>query len=155
MSDFGEEIIERLGSNSNLSVDSDFGKIIDRTIGEWLQRIDEEPFFEQFFLQSATGQYLDLHGRDYGVRRRLEESDEDYRERIIYEVLGHLTVPYLIDVYDVELYYYIPDFNVSDNTLTSDNPYIVDSVFMGVAPSLTVKNILNKRFVLGGAIVWL
>ena len=75
MSDFGEEIIERLGSTSKLTMDSDFGKIIDRTIGEWLQRIDEEPFFEQFFLQSATGQYLDLHGRDDGVLSRLDESD--------------------------------------------------------------------------------
>ena len=157
MSDMIDLITEMLGDNSALQDKSNpMHVLLDYTVGEWLQRQEDETFFEQFFLQDATGAYLDLHGKDYGVLRKIDESDDDYRERIILESLGHLTIPYLIKVYNVELYYNISDFDVSDNTLTSDNPYIVGSDgFMAVAPSLTVKNILNKKFILGEGLRWL
>ena len=96
---------------------------------------------------------MDLHGQTYGVRRKVDESDTDYRKRIIYETLGHVTVNFLIDVYGVELYTKSSDFDASDNTLTSDNQYLASDGFMGIADS-TTKNILNKKFVLGTNIVW-
>lgn len=130
------------------------GRLIDYTIGEWLTREDDKEFLEQFFLQEATCKYLDLHGRDYGVLRRVDESDEDYRQRIVYESLGHLTVEYLRKVYDLELYVNIDDFNPSENTLTSDNPYYNKCGFMASADA-TIKNILEKKFVIGSGITWL
>lgn len=155
MSDFGEEILYNLGVNSSLNKpDNAMGRLIDNTIGEWLTRKYEEPFFEQFFLQEATGKYLDLHGKDYDVKRRLDESDEDYRKRIIYTVLGQLTVNYLIEVYNVNLYVNVPDFDVTENTLTSDNPYMGGDGFMGIADE-TTKAILNKKFIMGTKFRWL
>ena len=155
MSDFGEEILYNLGVNSSLNKpDNPMGRLIDNTIGEWLTRKNEEPFFEQFFLQEATGKYLDLHGKDYNVKRRLDESDEDYRKRIIYTVLGQLTVSYLVEVYDVILYRDVTDFDVTENTLTSDNPYLGGDGFMGIADE-TTKAILNKKFIMGTKFRWL
>ena len=154
MSDFGEEIINRLGVNSSLKIDSDMGRLIDYTIGEWLTRENDKEFLEQFFLQEATGKYLDLHGKTYGVLRRIDESDDSYRQRIIYESIGHLTVEFLREVYNLELYVNIPNFNVSNNTLTSDNPYYNQDGFMASADT-SIKDILNKKFVLGASITWL
>ena len=157
MSDMGDLIREQLPSNPILQdKDSDISRLLNYTVGEWLQREDDEDFFKQFFIQEATGKYLDLHGKDYGVLRRLDESDDSYRERIILESMGHLTADYLVKLYGIELYYNITDFSVSDNTLTSDNPYLVgDDGFMGVAPSVAVKEILDKKFILNGGLRWL
>ena len=157
MSDMGDLILEMMSIHSSLrEPDNDMARLLDYTVGEWLQREDDEPFFEQFFLQDATGPYLDLHGRDFGVLRKCGESDDVYRERIVMESMSHLTSDYLRKVYGVELYYYLPDFDVDDNVLTSDNPYLVSSDgFMGVAPSAEVEEILDKKFILDGGVTWL
>ena len=149
MNDVTRNMIDHL---PNLS--DDMKTLLDYTVGEWLQRKFDEPFFEQFFIQEATGPYLDLHGRDYGVKRKIDESDKDYRQRIVYETLGRLTVDYLQNVYGIELYVNIPDFDEDDNTLTSDNLYFASDGFMGYADS-TVQEILDKKFILDGGITWL
>lgn len=155
MSDFGEEIINRLPRHSSLhNKNHPMRKIIDGTIGEWLQNQEDTDWFSQFFLTEATGKYLDLHGQTFGLLRKLDESDEDYRARIIYESLGHLTSDFLINVYDVKLYSYIPDFNLEENTLVSDNHYISGQGYLADADD-TVKNILNRKFVLGSEVTWL
>lgn len=155
MSDFGDEIIARLGENTNLAKPNNpMGKLLDYTVGEWLQQIDDSDFIEQLFLQESTGKHLDLHGKNFGVKRKVDESDENYRNRIIYEGLGHLTIDFLIDVYNVKLYSFVDGFNVNNNDLTSDNPYLSDNGFMAVADSNT-KTILNRKFVLDNTVVWL
>lgn len=147
MSDFGEEIIERLPSHSALrKEDNSMRKVIDYTIGEWLQQHHDNDWFSQFFLNEATGKYLDLHGKEYGLTRRINESDESFRKRIIYETLGHLTLNFLKDVYGVEVYLNRDDFDVDDNTLVSDNPYLTTDLLI-VTDSQT-QAILNKKFVL-------
>ena len=157
MSDYGEEIIDSVNSISKLrDKNNPAYQIIDNTIGELLQQIDEKTFFEQFFLQEADGKYLDLHGQTYGVTRKIDESDDDYRERIVYITLGRLTITFLKEVYGVELYVNVDGFNQYANDLTSDNQYInVNGTgYMGIA-SETVKDILNNKFVIGGGIRWL
>ena len=127
--------------------------VLDRTIGEWLDNF-EQPF-EQLFLTSATGGWLDAHGRDYGVPRRLDEDDEHYRQRIIYEKLDHLTPALLNDVYNVKLFTYRNDFDVKDNTLVSDNPHIVQNdSFLGVSDEDTIS-ILDKKFILDNVVTWI
>ena len=127
--------------------------VLDRTVGEWLDNFSQP--FEQLFLMSATGGWLDAWGRDYGVPRRLDEDDESYRQRIIYEKLDHLTPALLSDVYNVKLFTYRGDFNVSDNTLVSDNPHIVQNEsFLGVSDEDTIS-ILDKKFILDSVITWI
>jgi len=154
MSEYGEEILERLSENSSLkSANNPARKVIMNTLGEWLDNYDDN--FENLFLNESVGEYIDCHGREYGVYRKLNESDEDYKKRIIYQILGHLTADYLINIYNVNLYVDIPNYNPNNNELTSDNHYISDeNGFMALADEVT-RSILNKKFVLGSGIRWL
>jgi len=154
MSEYGEEILDRLPENSSLkSSNNPARKIIMNTVGEWLDNYDNN--FENLFLNESEGEHIDCHGREYGVYRKLNESDEDYKKRIIYQILGHLTADYLINIYKVNLYVNIPDYNPNNNELTSDNYYINDeNGFMAEADE-TTRSILNKKFVLGSGVRWL
>lgn len=154
MSDCGEEIIARLPLHSVLHDSTHpMAKIINNTIGEWLDNVYDEKFLEQFFLQEADGPYLDLHGVDKNIPRKLNESDDDYRQRLILESIGHLTINFLRKVYNVELYTNVDEFDMT-NTLVSDNTYICDKGFIGVADEMT-QQILNKKFVLDNGVEWL
>ena len=155
MSVNGEQILSMIPATSELSrPDNPAYKIINNTIGAWFDNFENKDLDSQFFINTATGKYLDLHGEDYGIRRRLNESDEDYRQRIIYESMGHLTVDFLIKIYNVRLYSYVEDFNVQNNDLTSDNPYISSEGFLGVTDE-TTREILDKKFILDNSITWL
>ena len=154
MSDFGEGIINRLAETSSLKDKNNAAnKVIDKTVGAWLDDYYNADFFSNVFLSEAEGAYLDVIGTDYSVYRKINESDEDYRERIVYERLGHLTTKYLIDVYGLSLFKNINNFNPKDNVLTSDNEYLHDG-FMADADEQT-KNILSKKFALGSGLRWL
>ena len=156
MSDYGKEILDRLSENSNLKKESNPArKVFLNTVGAWLDEFEENSNRENLFLNEATGKYIDCHGKEYGVYRKIDESDEDYKKRIIYELLGHLTVDYLLNIYNIKLYVYIPNYNTDSNQLTSDNYYMNNkNGFMAEADE-TTKAILNKKFVLGSVIKWL
>ena len=153
MSDFGEGIINRLGKNSKITLNSDMGRIINYTIGEFLQQENDEDFFEKFFIQESYGNFLDLHGREYNVFRKYNENDEDYKNRIILEASGHLTLDYLHSVHNLDFYSYVPNFDVVNNVLVSDNWYYSNNYM--TETSEAIKNILEKKFVIGGEIEWL
>ena len=154
MSEYGEEILDRLPENSNLkSTNNPSRKVIDYTLGEWLDNFNDN--FENLFLNEATGKFIDCHGQEFGVYRKLDESDEDYKKRIVYQVLGHLTVDFLINIYNIDLYVNIPDFNPNLNQLTSDNYYINSKNGFMAKTDETTKAILNKKFVLGSGLRWL
>ena len=154
MSDFSDMMVEMLPMHSQLQKkDNPLRIVLDRTVGAYMDNF-EIPY-EQIFLTSATGGWLDAWGRDYGVPRRLDEDDESYRQRIIYEKLDHLTPSLLSDVYNVKLFTYRGDFNVSDNTLVSDNPHIVMNYsFLGVSDEDTIS-ILDKKFILDSVVTWI
>lgn len=154
MSDFGEALFDLLPVNSRLQNKRNQGrKVIDNTVGEWFDHHDILDFYDNLFLDTCNGAYLDLFGKDYGVTRQLDESDEDYRVRIIQEKNDRLTPAYLESLYGLALYVYIDGFNVVNNTLTSDNPFISNE-FMSAADD-TVISILNNKFMLGNGIHWL
>ena len=73
---------------------------------------------------------------------------------MFYEVLGVLSVAYLLNVYNLTLYSKVDDFTVDGLTLTSDNPYIRDTGFMSTA-SDEIQSILESKFVIGGGIEWI
>ena len=84
-------IVEMLPLSSKLQQsDNPLRIVLDRTVGEWLDNFSQP--FEQLFLMSATEGWLDAHGRDYGVPRRLDEDDEHYRQRIVYEKLDTIVI---------------------------------------------------------------
>lgn len=152
MSDFMNALVDLLPEHNKLKdVRNPLRKVLDLTVGEWFDNRDVQDFYEQLFLQSATGVWLDLHGRDYGVVRQLGESDEDYRTRIVQEKLEYLTPEYLDSVFDLVLYVYVQDFDASENTLTSDNPYIDSYGYMSEMND-TVFDILNRKFVLDSSV---
>ena len=146
-------IVEMLPLSSKLQrADNPLRIVLDRTVGEWLDNFSQP--YEQLFLMSATGGWLDAHGRDYGVPRRLDEDDDSYRQRIVYEKLDHLTPSLLADVYNVRLFSYRNDFDVTDNTLVSDNPYIDNGGYLGLADQDTM-DILDKKFILDSGVTWI
>lgn len=152
---YGEGIISRLHENCSLrDVNNPVRSIIVNTIGAWLDNHDPSELMEGVYLQSASGKYLDLHGKDFGIPRKLDETDEHYRNRLFYQALGYLTVDYLVNVYDLTLYVNVDDFDATDNILTSDNEYIVGDGFMTFADAET-RSILENTFVLDSGLVWL
>lgn len=154
MSVFMDMFCEMLPQHSALQdSDNQLRTVLDKSVGEFMDSVSTEVVFDGLFLQTASGGWLDAHGVDFGVVRRDGESDESYRERIIFEKLEYLTVHNLLNIYGLTLYVFVDDFDASENCLTSDNPYI-SSRYMSVA-SDELKEILNKKFVLDGEITWL
>jgi len=154
MSNFGEALFDLLPVHSALQDKNNEGrKVIDNTVGEWFDHHDVVEFYDNLFFQTASGKYLDLFGRDFGVYRQVDESDDAYRERIVQEKLDHLTPDYLQKVYGLTLYDYIAPFDISENKLTSDNVYLAN-IFMAVADD-DLKKILDKKFILNNSLIWL
>lgn len=152
MSDGMEMILELLPWNSSLQKkDNPLHIVLDKTVGEWLDHF-EQPY-EQLFLLTATGGWLDAHGKDYGVLRKIDETDDSYRQRIIYEKLDHLTPQLLADVYNIRLFNYREDFSATLNTLASDNPYICEEGYIGLSDEETIK-ILDKKFIVDNVVTW-
>lgn len=144
MSFYGTGIIERLPVNSQLqNPNNQMHIIIQNTIGELLDNFEID--YDQFFLQGATGKYLELHGKQYGIGRKNNESDEEYRNRIILGAYEYATVKVLTEIYGVEFYANVDNFENNTNLLCSDNPYVTDEL-MGFI-SEEVYNILDEKFI--------
>ncbi|MBR3140105.1 MAG: hypothetical protein IKF11_04475 [Methanobrevibacter sp.] len=153
-SDYGEGIINRLHPDSPLRQEGNPARtLIMKTIGAWLDNYDVTELYDNGFLETATGKWLDLYGKDLGVVRQLDESDEDYRTRLIYESVGNLSMDYLLNVFDLSLYSFREDFNVVDNTLVSDNCFLNTGGYIGVA-SEDVISLLDRKLLLDGSISW-
>lgn len=150
MSDFAEAFINLLPNNSNLrNTNNAVNIIINDTVGEWFDNNSE--FVENLFLNTAKGKYLDLFGKDYGVHRNVDENDDDYRDRIIFEKLEYLTVKNLIEIFKLNIYCYVEGFpyrhdRLYDNVLTSDNLYASDKYMIFIDSNMF--KILSNKFVL-------
>ena len=153
MSLFGSAILERLHTNSPATnPDNPFYKVFDNTVGEWLDHCDVDKFHEELFINSADGKWLDLHGKEYNVPRKIGETDDIYRERIIKHTLGELTPKLLTADFGVDLYIDAPDFDIN-NTLTSDNYYISGNGYIAFTDNET-KELVEKNLVLNEVIRW-
>ena len=154
---FGEELVDKLPVHCKLhDGDNLMRNILIKTVGAWLDDFDNRlmDFFNGVYLSEAENGYLSFIGENYNIPRKMGESDVDYRKRIIYELLGHITIDYLVDIYDIEVYCFISDFNVEENTLTCDNPYMFTGGFMLISDENTRKSI-EKKIVLDSDITWL
>lgn len=141
-----EAILERLG-NSNLQKSDNPGRIIlDGTLGEYLEHYDNRVM--DIFLTRAEGSYLDAHGKDFGIFRRENESDESYRNRILLErSMLDSTVDF--SKLDVDLFVYFDDV-LNKKQLTSRNEYLKrehDSDYVFIA-SGSDREYLENKFLL-------
>ena len=152
MSDFFEMMADMLPLRSAIhNKDNQLYKVLDKSMGEYMDNVALD--FNNLFLDTATGGWLDAFGKDYGVPRKLGESDDDYRNRIIFEKLEYLTASNLQEIYGLTLYAYVTRFDAHRNKLTSDNPY-TSNRYMALNDD-DLKAILSKKFILGDSIKWI
>jgi hypothetical protein len=152
MSVFLDLLCGLLPLHSVLQVEgNELRRVLDRSIGEYFDNVPD--IKEELFLSSASGSWLDCFGRDFGVPRRINEDDESYRERIVFEKLEYLTVGNVMEFYGLTLYAFVSLYNPLVNQLTSDNPYISDR-YMSIADE-TTQEILDKKFMLDNRVLWL
>ena len=153
MSFSGEAFLDLLSEKSSLKKENNPArKVIMNTIGEWLDNHNISDLFDNVFINTANGGYLDLFGKDFDIPRQAGETDDNYRQRIVFEKLEWLTVHNLQNIYGVEIYNAFDGFNPQNNTLTSDNPYLSDFYF-GIVDE-DVQKILDGKFVLDVKFLW-
>ena len=77
-------LLNRLSNLFTKDPNSNLGQMMG-TIGNQLDAVDPQQtnLANQFAVNTATGTALDNHGKDWGVSRRLNESDANYRTRIL------------------------------------------------------------------------
>ena len=154
MSDFIATLVDMLPEHNSLkNTNNELRQVLDNSAGAWFDNRNIQDFYENLYFQSATGKWLDLHGQDYGVTRQEDETDDDYRQRIIQDVLEHLTPAYLMEMFDLPVYSYVADYDPTDNILTSDNPYLNKQGYMATAPEET-QDFIGNKFVLGEGLTW-
>lgn len=148
---YTEEVLGRL-NNPALQDPNNPGRIVlDGTVFEYLENYDNHLL--DMFLTRADGSYLDAHGKDFGIFRRENESDDDYRNRILLE-RSMLDTTSDFSKLDVELWVYFDDV-LDKNQLTSRNEYLkeehdLDYVFIA---SGTDKEYLENKFILSD-VLW-
>ena len=151
---FGSAILERLRVDSPASDPRNpFYRVFDGSVGEWLDNFDVDRFHEELFVQEAGGDWLDVHGEVYGVKRRIDESDEDFRERIVKHTKGELTPQLLAVDFGLTVLVYVEDFSVDGLTLTSDNRYINSCGWIVICDEET-RRLVESGFVLNEVVSW-
>ena len=148
-----EGILERLNLTDNIS--SDGFKVLDGTLGEWLEH--HKPLFLNYFLSTASSEYLDVIGREYNVIRLENESDEDFIERIKLEIniVGSAND---LNKAGVELWIYDENVLYKGEYLTSKNPSLKtdiekEPVFLAHAEDLA-KDYINNKYIFNEEVIW-
>lgn len=145
-------ITERINNDALQDENNPFVQILDGTVGEYLENRDNH--FLDMFIVTASGNYLDLHAKMFGLFRRDGESDDDLRQRILLEEsIVQSTSDFL--KLDIALWVYKDDVD-KKNVLTSRNPYLksehdTDYVFIATG---TDSEYIQSKFLLED-ILWL
>jgi len=138
-----EGILDRINLTDSISEEGYI--VLDGTLGEWLEHNSD--IFLNWFASTATGGYLDLIGKEYGLLRLDNESDDDFRARIKIEIN---IVQSTTDIINAGVTLWIYDEHVADGDeyLTSRNPALKDStsspMFLAHATPLVQEYITNK-----------
>jgi hypothetical protein len=128
---------------------SDVQRILDETIGPYFDELEEriEELLDAPFLTEATGDYLDLlHGKLYGLERLPDESDDEYRARLIFQTKDGVRVP---DLLDLDCGVYADPDVVSfdeDTVLTSRNTAMSDK-YIVACPSDAVEALVKDNLI--------
>ena len=145
MSDFIDMLVDMLPVHSELQKsDNQLRVVLDKTVGAYMDEHTGSELFDELFLTSASGGWLDAHGRDYGVPRRLGESDDDYRTRLMIGPLEEFTINTVYELYDLQL---MTKPTSSDNlnlTLLSDNHFLNNKYYVDCSDE--VWDEIDKKF---------
>lgn len=137
---------ERLNNKALQNDDNDFIKIYDGCINEYLENRNNK--FMNIFLTTAEGDYLDVHGKMYGIFRKKDESDDSYRNRIF---LNKSILQRTTDFNKLDLGFWVFKEGVIDkDTLTSRNPYLKkehDDDYIFICSGVDIQY-LQKKFLL-------
>ena len=140
-------ITDLLPVNSNIH-GTPFEDLINNTIGYFLELIEEEidHMNDGCFIDTAEGRYLDLWGKDYGIPRLNDETDEDCRKRLKILPLERFTIQTVYDIYDLQLLTRrYGQYSFDDETLYSDNHFFINVYFTRCSDE--TWDDLNKKFV--------
>lgn len=146
MSDCIDTVTSLMPSSSSFD-GSDVQEILDHTIGPYFDDLAErvEEVIDAPFLTEATGEYLDiLHGKLYGISRKDEESDDDYRSRMIFQCKDGVRVPDLLEL-GCKVYAYTPYFN-KNTVLTSRNTSL-DTGYYVKCPNENVEELIKENLI--------
>ncbi len=120
---------DRLNPLSNLSNENSDGyKLFNDTLVWYLQNIQDEDKMFNLFIETAENLWLDLLGYIKGLYRLENESDDDFRDRILVSSNFQLSID---DIENLggEVVCYVQDLNkqiTSKNDLLSDE-FIIDA----------------------------
>ena len=149
-----EGILERI--NLTDAISDDGFKVLDGTLGEWLEH--HQPLFLNYFVSTANSKFLELIGKEYNVFRLENESDDDFKERILLEmnIVGNVD-----DLNKVGVRLWIYDENVlaGGEYLTSSNPSLKtdvagEPVFLGHAENSIAEDYVDNKYVFNEEIIW-
>ena len=153
MSEYGELLISLMPSSSGIH-GSPFEEVIKNSIGLYLDELAEEFEYvdQSIFLTDSADKYMDLWGRVYDLPRNPNEDDESYLDRLVFEATDRFNGENLYNVYGVDLYCHIDDFD-EECQLPSDNIAITNKYMCRTTNE--IKKLINKKFPVGGIIEFL
>ena len=156
MSDCIDTITSLMPATSNFD-GSDVQKILDETVGVYFDNLEEEieRLIDAPFLTEADGEYLDLiHGKLYGISRKPDEEDDDYRQRMIFHAKDGVRVGDLLDL-GCNVYTYYSTYNDSPNfTLLSRNTNLTSKYFVE-CPSDDIEELIKDNFIWEGVLYFI
>lgn len=113
-------MFERIDNENLHDENNPFVIVFDGTVGEYLENRNNH--FLDIFLTTAEGEYLDVHGKIYGIYRKKDEDDDSYRNRIL---LNKSILQRTTDFNKLDIGFWVYKDGVTDkDTLTSRNPYL-------------------------------
>lgn len=144
MSDCIDMITSLMPSSSNFD-GSDIQRILEDTIGVYFDSKEEEieEIVDAPFLTEATGDYLDLiHGVLYGVERKVNEDDDEYRARLSFQARDKVRPVDLMEL-GCDVYAFVDNFDASTK-LTSRNTSLTKKVMVEF-PSLEIEELIKDN----------
>lgn len=146
----GEYMLEQVHKLSELRrPDNELHMLFVELIGRWIDEYDVVENLRKYNLKNATKEVLDLWGYQYGIYRNEEESDDDYRQRIINKLLELFTIPYVL-ANGVTFFTCVSD---PHTRLTSKNTYLTNDYLCYA--SNDIEEYFNDNYICWRDIIWL
>lgn len=145
MTNYWKYIEERLHEESNLHYPNNNIKLILETyLNGILNKFYEESIdlLKNSFLLTMTGKHLDLKGEEYGIKRDVDESDDEYRQRLFNVVLEYLSVNFIKMQKTLVFTKKSVDDNIREK-MTSNNPYL-NNEYAVIPPNDDISNFLKN-----------
>lgn len=148
-------IVGRLHEESGLQYPlNSVRKILDACVDGGFNKLEDDLMDTVFnmYLQTCSGEYLDLRGEELGVSRDGDEDDDSYRQRLFNALSVYLSVQFVklqgIIIYSRE--------NIEDNVrlhCSSRNPYM-NNEYIGIPKTNIAQDFLINDVIYDDVIEW-